>query len=88
MYEQLNESDESDDFDDWDYPDEPDSDLDNADYLPCPECGEDVFDDAEQCPHCGQYITFSTNPWSGRSPAWIVIGALGVIAVIVTLLAL
>lgn len=87
MYEEPGWTDDFEDDDSLsDWPDEPDADVDEPAYVPCPECGEEVFDDSEQCPYCGQYITFSTSPWMGRSPAWILLGILGVIAVIYTLL--
>jgi len=25
--------------------------------VPCPACGKDVYEDADRCCHCGQYIT-------------------------------
>ena len=34
-----------------------------SDTLPCPECGQEVYDDTVRCPHCGNYITTSV----GRS---------------------
>jgi rRNA maturation protein Nop10 len=41
--------------------------------IPCPHCGADVYDDAEQCPACGQYLLDADAPAAGR-PWWIVIG--------------
>ena len=76
-------------LEDWEYPDESDDnswDDDDPELLPCPECGEGILEDSEQCPYCGQYVTFSTAPWTGRSTVWLVVGALGVIATIVALL--
>ena len=61
-------------------------DDDDADLLPCPECGTEIYEDAEQCPICGAYVTFSTSPWSGRSPIWVFIGFAGLVAVIAALL--
>jgi hypothetical protein len=43
--------------------------------VPCPHCGADVYDDAEQCPTCGQYLSHIDAPAAGRS-WWIVGGAL------------
>ena len=63
-------------------------DLDGDDEsltLPCPECGADVFEDAVQCPVCGNYITHSTSVWQGRPGWWIVLGLLGVVALILVL---
>jgi hypothetical protein len=73
-----------DDFEDREFED----DLDDDDvYVPCPNCGAEIFDDSEQCPNCGHYITHSTSPWAGRSPAWILLAVLGIVAVIYMLLA-
>ena len=77
--DELDEAEYPDDVDD-DFGD--DADSDTVDTLPCPECGAEVFDQAEQCPVCGSYITFETSPWQGKSTAWIVLGLLGIVAVI------
>jgi hypothetical protein len=52
----------TDELEDREYPDEPEgADLPDDDLVfACPECGADVFEDAEQCPECGFYITEST----------------------------
>lgn len=72
--------DESDDFDD-DYPDD-DSEVE---LVRCPKCGAEVYEDAEQCPECGEWITFSTHPFAGRSFWFILIGVLGIAATIAAL---
>jgi hypothetical protein len=41
-----------------------------------------------QCPTCGSYLTEDTNPWSGRSLWWIVLGLLGVGAAVAALVGL
>ncbi len=57
--------------DEW--PDEEDLDDDfdeDSDETACPACGSPVYEDAEKCPHCGQWIT----PLSGaerRSRTWL-----------------
>ena len=70
-----------DDYDDW-----PDGgDPDESGVAACPKCGADVYEDAEQCPLCGEWITHSTHPLSGR-PWWFVLAGLaGIAAVIATL---
>jgi len=66
----MKEDDDGRDDDGWDdeYPDEPDSGYvdDASETLPCPECGEDVYEDAEQCPACGSYLTHRRQ----ISPLW------------------
>jgi hypothetical protein len=74
-------------LEDFEYPDEPgqDDDFDDPDTIPCPECGEDIYDDTPACPYCGHYVVFSASRWSGRSKVWLGIGMVGILAVIVTL---
>lgn len=60
---------------------------DESETVPCPDCGADVYEDAEQCPSCGQYIiagatSTSAYVWKGRPIWWIVLGGLGILAVI------
>jgi endogenous inhibitor of DNA gyrase (YacG/DUF329 family) len=61
--------------------DEPDDDYtgfntapeDQDATIPCPHCGEDVHDDAEQCPACGQFLSQEDAPAVSR-PWWILVG--------------
>ncbi len=58
--------------DDWPEGEEFEEDGSEADSdeVPCPACGEPVYDDAEKCPHCGEWIT----PLAGadrRSRTWL-----------------
>ena len=62
--------------DDWD------EGEDESDVVPCPECGAEVYEDAEQCPACGQYIVHGTSPWRGRPRWWILLGLAGIAAVL------
>ena len=73
------------DLDDGDFPDEFDDDS-AAETIPCPECGAEVYEDAEQCPACGSYVLPDTHPLRGRSAAWVVLGLVGTAAVIAALL--
>ncbi len=72
---------------DWDEDNWDDDDVESY-TVACPECGTDVYEDAEQCPACGNYIVHSSSAyvWQGRPVWWIVIGLLGIIAVIFALL--
>lgn len=77
----------SDGLDDSEYPD-PDYDDeydDETETVRCPNCGTDVYEDAEQCPVCGEYVTLSTSAWEGKPFPWVLIGLAGIIAVILTL---
>lgn len=64
--------------------DEPDDDL--SETVPCPQCGAEVYEDAVRCPACGAYITYPSSVWSGRPGWWILLGLLGILAVILVLL--
>ena len=58
-------------------------DDDDAETLPCPECGQPIYEEADQCPHCGQYVTFSSSGAFDNKPWWwIALGLLGVLAVL------
>jgi hypothetical protein len=69
--------DDNDDLDDREYP-EPDGDEElqaTVDTVPCPFCKEPVYDDAEWCPHCRNYIFYEGEP-PARKSWWIVGGVL------------
>jgi predicted nucleic acid-binding Zn ribbon protein len=59
---------------------------DDATTDECPHCGAAVYDDAEQCPTCGKYLSREDAP-SRLPAAWILIGV-AVCLVIVILWAL
>ncbi len=69
-----------DDYEDFD--DDITDDHEEADLVECPECRAEVYEDSVQCPICGSYITHSTSVWKGKSLPWVVLGLLGIIAVI------
>ncbi len=68
----------------WD--DEPDAEFENGDdeseTVPCPSCGQQIYEDTERCPWCGDYVITDTSPLGGRPTWWIALGLLGVAAVI------
>jgi hypothetical protein len=45
----------------------------DADTLPCPHCGVEIYDEAERCPECGKYLSDEDVP-SRPIPPWIAIG--------------
>jgi hypothetical protein len=53
--------------------DEPDDGADDG-TVPCPYCRAAVYEDAERCPHCGNYISREDAP-SGL-PLWMKLTAL------------
>jgi len=63
-----------DDSDSWDdvLEDEQDGDEDDDGTVPCPACGEPMFEDAPRCPHCGEYVAAD----AATRPTWIVVTVL------------
>jgi hypothetical protein len=77
---------------DWDDDDENEFDdygLDESDdetgTVKCSSCGIEVYEEAEQCPSCGDYIVHSTSVWDGKPIMWVVLGLAGIFAVILVL---
>jgi hypothetical protein len=48
----------------------------------CPECRKEVFDDAAVCYHCGHAFE-RTAPGSTRTPRWIVVTIIVIVAAFV-----
>ncbi len=59
---------------------DPDDDEESATTVPCPHCFHTVYDDAEWCPGCGQYLSEEDAP--RRRPWWIVLGVFACLAVV------
>jgi endogenous inhibitor of DNA gyrase (YacG/DUF329 family) len=59
--------------DDWDDGDDlaDDDDGDGDHTIPCPACGEPIFEDSPRCPACGDYVTAGTG--TASRPAWVVL---------------
>jgi hypothetical protein len=88
-----------DDLDEREYPDEDVDDIDDDDdsggddydgddetlTRECPRCGADVYEDAEQCPLCGTWLTTETSPWKGRAWWWVALAVAGIVAIVVVL---
>jgi len=78
------EPDDSDDDIDPEGPDESEMDYsDEPDLEVCPNCRRMISEEAERCPHCGEWVNPGQAPMSAR--AWIVI-VLVIVAMIVLLL--
>jgi ribosomal protein S27AE len=75
-----------DEIDDREYPDD---DEDNGDdetlTRECSRCGADVYEDADQCPRCGAWLTADTSPWKGRAWWWVALGLVGIFVLIIVL---
>jgi predicted nucleic acid-binding Zn ribbon protein len=73
-YDEDDDSDggyESDEDLDDEYADVNYDDEDNV-TINCPYCAAEIYEDAEQCPHCGQYISDEDAPREGK-PAWLIV---------------
>ncbi len=83
MSDYLNFDSSDDELHDDEYPDEPaDEDTDTS---TCPHCGAEVYEDAVQCPVCGNYITFSRNPLAGWPAGLLLLGLVGIAAAVLAL---
>jgi hypothetical protein len=68
-------------LDERDWPDEAD-DSDSVDLVPCPYCGEEIYEKAELCPHCRNFVSFEdARP---RQPRWIWIAVICGLLCVVT----
>lgn len=82
---------------DWDGDDYED-DYYEDDTVACPDCGGELYEDADACPHCGCYLHHGHyaggwDPWwtfggalSEWSPLWLFLAMVGVIAVCFSLM--
>jgi len=71
----------------WEYPEGEDSDaIDETPTRECPKCGCDVYDDAEQCPLCGEYFTRESAAETSSFPLWVRVTALLILAVFIAVL--
>jgi len=80
-------------FDEFDESWDDDDDLGTPDDEPvdtirCPECRRDVYEDAEACPYCGHFLVADTSAWAGRPMWWIVLGFVGIVALVGSLILL
>ena len=51
-----------------------DPDDEDEATIPCPYCAEEIHEDAQRCPKCGQYISAEDAPPT-RKPWWILMAA-------------
>jgi hypothetical protein len=65
------------DFDD-DTIEAQDTDDDEPTY-PCPGCGAQVYELADACPYCGEYLALDRVDHAGSRPTWVWIGAIAAI---------
>jgi uncharacterized paraquat-inducible protein A len=56
-------------------------DEDDDETVPCPHCRRPVYEDAERCPQCGNYLSREDAPHEAK-PTWIVVTVIVVLAAI------
>ena len=72
--------------DDPDAPLESDQDPDDVmDVVDCPYCRKPISGQAEQCPHCGNYISLEDTPPTKQTRR--LIGAIVLVAILLTIVA-
>jgi uncharacterized paraquat-inducible protein A len=64
-----------------DHEDEPDEEDDGDETVPCPYCGAAVYEDAERCPRCENYLSREDAP--SQVPLWVKLTALVCLAMAV-----
>jgi uncharacterized protein (DUF983 family) len=76
--------------DQWEdaYDDEPWDDVgdETAELVSCPECGQEIYEEAEQCVACGNYVIHRNSGWNDLPVWWIVLGMLGVVMTVLSLI--
>src|SRR5262249_53014304 len=59
-----------------------------AETVPCPHCREEIYEQAERCPHCESYISAEDAPEGEepqaptRKPWWVYVGVLACLYVV------
>ena len=54
-------------------------DDDGPPLVPCPYCKREIAEEAEQCPHCENYISKEDAPGESKSRFWIVLMVLAML---------
>jgi hypothetical protein len=76
---------EDDEHVDRELPDPSDQDAEDdpdATIISCPQCGADVFDEADVCPRCGSFILHEQTV-GNRRPIWLLIAVIVCLAIVV-----
>ncbi len=67
--------------DDWPEPEE-------SPTISCPKCGGEVYEEADLCPHCGDFLEpddSSASPMAGKPLWFVILGLLGIAATLAAL---
>ena len=61
-------------------------DIDDAneidETIPCPSCQRSIYEDVDQCPHCGEWIIAHATSDVRRRTVWIVTSFLALLAIL------
>ncbi|MBI2823233.1 MAG: hypothetical protein HYX69_00925 [Planctomycetia bacterium] len=68
-------------LEDWEDPEPDDEDEEESESYECPSCGASVYEDAEQCPRCGDYITPRSRSSSAPGSPWFMLAVFLMLAV-------
>ncbi len=56
---------------------------DGADTVPCPACGMEVYEDADRCPSCGNWVTLRHGGARRRGGLWWLVVLAAIAAMLV-----
>ena len=78
----VDEADDADRLSAAELPDPADTDppADDQDTVPCPFCGRAVYEFADVCPKCHNFIGGSDDPSRSRRPLWVTVAVLACLA--------
>ncbi len=69
--------------DDQDWQDEFEEFSDEEiELLPCPSCGEMIYEESERCPKCGEWITPQAANTGKPSPLWLAAALLALLGML------
>jgi len=74
------------DDDSYDKDDDAYDDDDSDDLITCLHCGATIYEDSVACAVCGEYLTSNTHPLAGRPWWFLLLGALGIVALLASLI--
>jgi predicted nucleic acid-binding Zn ribbon protein len=70
------------DFEEFDEEGDEVEDFDDVEATAeCPYCGEEIYEDANWCPYCTNYISHEDAP-KQRKPGWLVAGVIVCLAIV------
>lgn len=58
---------------------------DDTPTITCPNCQADVYEEADSCPACGEYLIDANEPLQSKPMWFVALGLLGILAVVLVL---